>query len=589
MQKTAAIYARFSSDLQKDVSIDDQVALCKQIATRHGYKVGKIYSDRAKSGASMFERDGLLELMMTAKERGFNAVIVESLSRLSRDQEDTAGIFKRLHFYDIDIFDQSGEVTEIHIGVGGIVNSMFLKNLGDAVRRHHNGRAREGKIPGAVTYGYDLVPGKPGERTINEDQAKIIRRIFTEYVDGKPARHIARDLSREGIPTPSGGANWNHQTFLGGTVGSRGMIGNQLYIGKVVWNANRTVHNPDTGKRTQRRGNPDDLITTDVPHLRIIDQALWDRAHGLCDERAVTFGVAKRPQRRGNKPHLLSGLLACGVCGGNMRISHCGGDKGSRVACTSAHQWDICTHGKSYYLSELQATVLGGIKTQLTDPEALTEYTRAYHARWAERQKEASSERDSVQKVLNRVTVQIDRYITAIGESEEPVKAIMDRLKVLEAERGGLVEKLRLIEADGNVVSLHPAAIDKFAASIEQMHAALTGDLKPEAMAPFEAAFRNVFDRIVVHPTKKRHPYEVTPYARLSAIMGVELFPKVRTTEEMLAEQGLTYDGNGNTELSRIMPYHRANGPSRRDFSRPLPNNATLVVDSRGRPTRNRQ
>ena len=94
--KTAAIYARYSSDLQKDRSIDDQVALCKEIALRNGYSVAEIFTDRAKSGASMFERDGLLALMNAAKKRDFQAVISESLSRLSRDQEDTAAIYKRL-------------------------------------------------------------------------------------------------------------------------------------------------------------------------------------------------------------------------------------------------------------------------------------------------------------------------------------------------------------------------------------------------------------------------------------------------------------------------------------------------------------
>src|SRR5258708_2650984 len=115
--KRAVIYARFSSDLQKDASIDDQVALCETIAKRHGFKVVKIYSDRAKSGASMFERDGLLALMSDAKNRNFDAVISESLSRLSRDAEDTPAIYKRLRFNNIQIFDLNGEVTDIHIGI----------------------------------------------------------------------------------------------------------------------------------------------------------------------------------------------------------------------------------------------------------------------------------------------------------------------------------------------------------------------------------------------------------------------------------------------------------------------------------------
>jgi len=491
----------------------------------------------------MFERDGLLDLMAGAKKRSFDAVITESLSRLSRDQEDMPAIFKRLRFNEIKIFDQTGEVTEVHIGVGGIVNSMFLKNLGDSVRRHHSARAREGKFSGAVTYGYSRVLDKPGERVVDEGQATIVRRIFTEFASGKSARKIAAELTSEGIPSPGGGEHWNHQSFVGGTAGRRGMLGNQLYIGKLVWNANRTVINPDNGKRGQRRGNPDDLIMTDVPHLRIIEQSLWDQAHGLCDDRAIQFGHDKQRgvrRRTAYKDHLLSDMLCCGSCGGNMRIYQTTERGGARVACAAAIQKAICTHRKSYYLTGLEAAVLDGMKQNLTKPQALIEYTRNYHARWAERQKEISVDRAVTEKALNRVTVQIDRYVTAIGESDEPVKAMMERLNKLEAERATLAEKLRAIESEGNVITLHPAAIDKFASSIEAMHAGLSEAGDRAAVAGWRAAFRNVFERFVVHPTAKRHPYEVTPYARLSAIMGLQLFPTLRSPEEMLAEQGVT-------------------------------------------------
>ena len=90
--KKAVAYCRYSTDLQKEVSIEDQIALCEQIAARHGFKIVEVFSDRAKSGASMFERDGLLALMQASKLRKFDAVVTESLSRLSRDQEDTAAI-----------------------------------------------------------------------------------------------------------------------------------------------------------------------------------------------------------------------------------------------------------------------------------------------------------------------------------------------------------------------------------------------------------------------------------------------------------------------------------------------------------------
>jgi hypothetical protein len=196
----------------------------------------------------------------------------------------------------------------------GSLLALFRKDLGDKVRRHHSGRAREGKFAGALTYGYRLIPGKPGEREIDQDQAKVVLRIFTEFASGRSASKIAADLTREGIPSPSGGAHWNHQTFVGGTMGRRGMIGNQLYVGKLVWNANRTVLNPETRKRTQQRGNPDEVIVTDVPHLRIVPQSLWDQVHGLCDERAARFGHDRKARRRVvGKDHLLSGMLRCGA------------------------------------------------------------------------------------------------------------------------------------------------------------------------------------------------------------------------------------------------------------------------------------
>ncbi len=90
-------------------------------------------------------------------------------------------------------------------------------------------------------------------------------------------------------------------------------------------------------------------------------------------------------------------------------------------------------------------------------------------------------------------------------------------------------------------MTLHPAMIQNFRKSIESMHAVLTDTkLTEDEVAPFRVAFGNVFDRIVVHPTGKRRPVEVTPYARISAIMGVDIVPKMRTAKEVLEEQGLT-------------------------------------------------
>jgi site-specific DNA recombinase len=134
--------------------------------------------------------------------------------------------------------------------------------------------------------------------------------------------------------------------------------------------------------------------------------------------------------------------------------------------------------------------------------------------------------------------VQIDRLVAAISDTDEPVPAIMASLKAKEIERVGLEERIRLLGAETNVTTLHPNTLTAFGKSVEKLHASLTkgSDAPPEACA----AFRNVVDSIVVHPTEYRKPYEVSVYGRLSAIMGVDLFPTIRSNQEILAGEGVS-------------------------------------------------
>src|SRR5271156_6149975 len=86
--KKAVIYARFSTDLQNERSIEDQITLCRDYASREGMNVAEVYEDRARSGGSVMGRGGLLRLLDQAREQSFDVVVVEALDRLSRDMED---------------------------------------------------------------------------------------------------------------------------------------------------------------------------------------------------------------------------------------------------------------------------------------------------------------------------------------------------------------------------------------------------------------------------------------------------------------------------------------------------------------------
>jgi DNA invertase Pin-like site-specific DNA recombinase len=149
----AAIYARYSSDKQSERSIDDQVALCRDFCEREGLSVVEVYADRAISGASIQNRLGWLRLMRDASARKFEVVVAEALDRISRDQEDLAGIYKRLNFKQIEIRTvQDGTAEEIHVGVKGLLGALYLKDLAQKTRRGQAGVVRDGRHNGGRSY-----------------------------------------------------------------------------------------------------------------------------------------------------------------------------------------------------------------------------------------------------------------------------------------------------------------------------------------------------------------------------------------------------------------------------------------------------
>src|SRR6266536_1309637 len=214
--KKAVIYARFSTDLQNERSIEDQITLCRDYASREGMNVVEVYEDRARSGGSIMGRGGLLRLLDHVRERSFDVVVVEALDRLSRDMEDLAGIHKRLSFLGIEIRAvQEGVVNTVLVGLRGLVGQLYREDNAHKVRRGLAGRVGQGLNAGGRAYGYAPVAGEKGRRTIVETEAEIVRRIFDEYVAGRTPREIAHDLNNEWILPPRGRLHYQRQHAAG--------------------------------------------------------------------------------------------------------------------------------------------------------------------------------------------------------------------------------------------------------------------------------------------------------------------------------------------------------------------------------------
>ena len=120
----------------------------------------------------------------------------------------------------------------------------------------------------------------------------MIRRIFADYAGAKSPKRIAMDLNREGIKAPGGG-DWGFSTINGNAKRGNGILNNEMYVGRPVWNRQRFIKDPDTGKRVPRMNPQSEWIVQDVPELRVIDQDLWDQAKARqCSVNADTGRLA---------------------------------------------------------------------------------------------------------------------------------------------------------------------------------------------------------------------------------------------------------------------------------------------------------
>ncbi len=313
-------YARFSSENQRDASIADQIEICRRFAEKQGWKILRTYEDRALSGASPF-RPAYQELLKDLALRRFDVVVVEALDRLGRKLADVADLHDRLGFAGVKLYAVAtgGEITAMHIGLLGTMAQLFLSDLREKTWRGQLGRALEGKIPGGKAFGYDVVAaGEGGERRINEAEAEVVRRIFREFADGVSPRAIARRLNTEGVPGPDG-RPWGDTTIRGQADRGTGILNNALYVGRLEWNRCSYVKNPQTGKRVARPNPREEWEIREVPQLRIIDDALWNRVKERQQEVRIEMGrdaAGNALNRAHRRILLLSGILFCGCCGG---------------------------------------------------------------------------------------------------------------------------------------------------------------------------------------------------------------------------------------------------------------------------------
>jgi site-specific DNA recombinase len=512
----AALYARFSTEKQSEASIEDQFRVCARIAERHGFTVVERFSDAAISGGTI-ERPGYRALLQAARQHRVDVIVAEDTSRLWRLLAEQAPRLAELADLDVHVvthdLDTRQESAAVLSAVMGSMAEQFRKEIGRRTRRGLEGRARAGKSAGGRAYGYapPALSGT-GRAEIDPQQAEVVRQVFTWYANGWSPKAIAAELNKRGVTSPGAAwsrterrrSGWMTSAIAGDAKRGLGILNNELYRGRVVWNRLRWVRSAsDSLRRRAVLNPPSEWVVHDDERLRIVPQALWDRVKARQRFRAHTIGekvkagVARdRAARTGREPKFpFSGLLKCGKCGANFVMA--GRD---HYACASRLSGGTAACDNDAYLrrSLIEPGLVAGIKRKLFIPEVLEELQR----RVRQRLKSGSTAPDN-RAQMAKLEREVLRLVDAIATGAlRTSPAIAQRLQETEAA----VARLKAQPAPRSVAQLLPQLTERSRSAIKNLDKTLAKDPRRARLEMIEHVgpirVRTTADEIILEARK---------------------------------------------------------------------------------------
>ncbi len=414
-----AIYARYSSELQNRTSIDDQTRQCRERVERDGGVVVEVFADYAISGGSSLLRPQFQAMLAGVQQHRFDCIIADALDRYSRNLSDTNDLYELCKFNGVKMTTVDvGEIGLIHVGMQGTMSALFLQGLAAKVKSGQRGAFERGLFPGGKAYGYKIKDA-PGTRTVDESQAEIIRRIFSEYNSGLSPRVIAKKLNTENVPSPTGKV-WLASMIIGSRKRGNGIFHNALYNGELVVNRQKKAKNPATGKNVMQDVSPALWLRRPEPSLRIVPQELWDSVQRKIDGTAQRHLSIRRPP-----PRLLSGLVRCACCNGPMTVKSNG-----RLVCTTAREIGSCDHRAPIAASLIENRVVTALQTILTNKDFGKTFSDEYRRYRATLERQAPEHRAALLAQLSKAEKGIAGLMKAIedGLYSPDMKARLDQL-----------------------------------------------------------------------------------------------------------------------------------------------------------------
>ncbi len=399
-----AFYGRYSTKMQRLATLEDQERACREFAASKGWQIldEHIYKDKALSGTSKLKRIQFQALEAAAEQnpRSFDYVLVDDTSRVSRDQADILMFVKLLRHFHINVYfvsqklDSTDQAFDMLLNFYSMMDAQYITKVSAKVWQAQKGRVLAGFIAGSWPYGYRPVvvkntddPDAIGRATtvgtkltIEESEAKVIRRIFQMFADGHSMWGIGIALNLDKIPSPRSlqlgktDAAWSRDAV-------KRILHNRKYQGVFVWNATQQTEHPRTGQIRKEYKPVHDHVEVPAPHLEIVSPELWGRVEARLKEleqdeqkQARLTGGFNRAQ---NKPYLYSGLIFCGVCQSRMKI----GGKGQNAVyeCPNHRYRRGCENALRIRQDRAAAQITGFVARQLAESEFLDYFISVVH------------------------------------------------------------------------------------------------------------------------------------------------------------------------------------------------------------------
>ena len=314
------LYTRVSTTMQIDgYSLDAQKTKMKAFCDYNEYEIAGEYEDAGKSGKSIEGRIAFNQMMDDIKsgKDEVSYVLVFKLSRFGRNAADVLATLQVMQDFGVNLIcvedgiDSSKDAGKLMISVLSAVAEIERENIRVQTMEGRMQKAREGKWNGGFApYGYSLIDGK---LEVNEEEAVAIRTIFDQYVNTDlEANGIAKYLENHGIHKI---ARQNGTNPLFDAALIRRIIQNPVYSGKISYGRRRTekVHGTRNEYRQVRK---DDYLLVDGLHEALVSEEVWEQAQVKVAAQAKKDEKVNRD--KGEKIHLLSGILKCPVCGSGM-------------------------------------------------------------------------------------------------------------------------------------------------------------------------------------------------------------------------------------------------------------------------------